>query len=146
MLSYETAQFICFVLTGLSRAIHNKANPNQESFFICYIEGILPADENDINLYRLVDGPGYEVTGISRGETTSDGDEHAVSFIVQSVVQGEVYVCSLQNGSVIKFIPINATIYGMFVQFFHPNGKCTQSTNFRIRDEDGKKKSLSNCF
>ena len=109
-------------MTGLSRAIHNKANPNQESFFICYIEGILPADENDINLYRLVDGPGYDVTDISRGGTTSDGDEHAVSFTVLSVVQGEEYACSLQNGSSVNFIPVNATTYGTFIQIFQPSG------------------------
>ena len=112
-----------YVLTELSRATHNKANPNQESSFTCYIDGILPDDENDINLYQLVDGSGYDVTGISRGETTSDGDEHAVSFNVLSVVHGEVYACSLQNGSSVKFMPVNATTYGICFQYFQPHGK-----------------------
>ena len=58
----------------------------------------------------------YDVTGISWGGTTSDGDEHAVSFIVLSVAPGEMYACSINNGSSVKIIPVNATTYGMFIQ------------------------------
>ena len=93
--------------------MHTKSNPSQETSFRCFIEGILPKDENEIKFYRLIDGPGYDVTGISRGETTSDGNEHAVSFIVQSVDQGQVYACSLQNGSFTHLEIVNATTYSM---------------------------------
>ena len=107
--------YTAFVFAGLSGAIHNKTNPNQESSFTCYIEGILPADKNDINLYRVVNGSSDDVTGISRSEITSDGDEHAVSFIVQSVVPGELYACSLKNDTSFEYLKyINASTYSEY--------------------------------
>ena len=103
------------LITELSRAIHSKANPNQKSSFLCYLKGTLPADENDINLYRLVNDTYYNKTGISRSEVSpSDGEEYAVSFTA-SVVQGEVYACSIKNISKEYLKLVNATTYGEYI-------------------------------
>ena len=111
----DVLHFMLF--TELSRANHVKVNPKQNSSFTCYIEGIIPADENDINLYRLVNDTYYDETGISRSEVIPlDGEEYAVSFTA-SAVQGEVYACSLKNMSKEYLKLVNAITYGEYIAF-----------------------------
>ena len=97
----------------LTRAIHNKTNPNQESSITCYVEGILPADENEVQLHRLMDDASFDDANISRGDVIPLGGEmYAVSFTIQIIVDGEEYACFLKNDSFFAEIKINATAFG----------------------------------
>ena len=115
--------FFFLSLAGIARVISTTVNPSQETSVTCYIEGILPADVNDVNIYRLVDGSGYDVMGISRDEISSGDNEHGVSFIIDNVNQDDVFACSLKNGSSTVLEVFSVNTYGIWIHYFRSKYK-----------------------